>query len=64
VSCTSIVDHNIWHNNYVFHELPLSSPQETSTDESEESTYCEDTGDSEYSDAFLAEQKTRKAKDG
>ena len=29
---------------YVFHELAVSSPQETSINESEDSEYCEDTG--------------------
>ena len=50
MSCTSTVDYNIWHKNYVFHELPVSSPQETSIDQSKDSEYCEDAEDSEYSE--------------
>ena len=37
-------------NNYVFHELPVSSPQETSIDEFKDSENCDDSVDSEYSE--------------
>ena len=37
-------------NNYVFLELPVSSPQETSIDEFRDSENCEDSVDSEYSE--------------
>ena len=37
-------------NSYVFNELPVSSPQETSINEFKGSENCEDLVDSEYSE--------------